>query len=77
MIAYQTAFLKTYHPNEFIAACMTYSMSNTDTLSEFYEELKRININIEIPNINTFIRTVEIIVYISFIPTSSLRVVQT
>ncbi len=52
MIAYQTAFLKTYYPNEFVAACMTYSISNTDTLSEFYEELKRININIEVPNIN-------------------------
>ena len=52
MIAYQTAFLKTYFPNEFIAASMTYSTSNTNNLSEFYEELKRLKINVIIPNIN-------------------------
>ena len=40
MIAYQTAYLKTYYPNEFIAASMTNDISNTDKLSEFYEELK-------------------------------------
>ena len=46
MIAYQTAYLKTYYPNEFIAASMSNELSNTDKLSEFYEELKRLNIKI-------------------------------
>ena len=52
LIAYQTAYLKTYYPNEFIAASMSNELSNTDKLSEFYEELKRLNIKIQRPCIN-------------------------
>jgi len=52
LIAYQTAYLKTYHPNEFIAASMSNELSNTDKLSEFFEELKRLNITIQQPCIN-------------------------
>jgi len=52
MIAYQTAYLKTYYPNEFIAASMSNELSNTDKLSEFFEELKRIKIKVQRPCIN-------------------------
>tara|TARA_Y100000590_G_scaffold70869_1_gene77649 strand:+ start:2738 stop:6160 length:3423 start_codon:yes stop_codon:yes gene_type:complete len=52
LIAYQTAYLKTYYPNEFIAASMSNELSNTEKLSEFFEELKRLNINVERPCIN-------------------------
>ncbi len=52
MIAYQTAYLKTYFPNEFIAASMSNELSNTEKLSEFFEELKRINIRVQRPCIN-------------------------
>jgi DNA polymerase III subunit alpha len=52
IISYQTAFLKTYFPNEFIAASMTMDISNQNKLSEFYEELKRLNINVVRPDIN-------------------------
>ena len=52
IIAYQTAYLKTYYPNEFFAASMTMDISNQNKLSEFYEELKRLNINIVRPDIN-------------------------
>ena len=52
MIAYQTAYLKAYYPNEFIAASMSNELSNTDKLSEFSEELKRLKIKIHPPNIN-------------------------
>ena len=52
IISYQTAFLKTYYPKEFIAASMTMDISNQNKLSEFYEELKRLNIKITRPNIN-------------------------
>ena len=45
IIAYQTAFLKTYYPHEFFAASMTMELSNQKKLSEFYEELKRLSIN--------------------------------
>jgi len=52
LIAYQTAYLKSYYPNEFIAASMSNELANTDKLSEFYEELKRLNINVQRPCIN-------------------------
>ncbi len=52
IISYQTAFLKTYYPKEFIAASMTMDISNQNKLSEFYEELKRLNIEIVRPDIN-------------------------
>ena len=52
IISYQTAFLKTYFPKEFIAASMTMDISNQNKLSEFYEELKRINVKIVRPDIN-------------------------
>ena len=51
-IAYQTAFLKTYYPHQFFAASMTMELSNQNKLSEFYEELRRLNINIVRPDIN-------------------------
>jgi DNA polymerase-3 subunit alpha len=52
IISYQTAYLKTYYPKEFIAASMTMDISNQNKLSEFYEELKRLNIKISRPDIN-------------------------
>jgi DNA polymerase-3 subunit alpha len=52
IIAYQTAYLKTYFPNEFFSASMTMDISNQNKLSEFYEELKRLNINVQRPDIN-------------------------
>jgi DNA polymerase III subunit alpha len=52
IISYQTAFLKTYYPKEFIAASMTMDISNQNKLSEYYEELKRLNIEVIRPNIN-------------------------
>jgi len=52
IISYQTAFLKTYYHKEFIAASMTMDISNQNKLSEFYEELKRLNVKITRPDIN-------------------------
>ena len=52
IISYQTAFLKTYYPKEFIAASMTMDISNQNKLSEFFEELKRLKIAVVRPDIN-------------------------
>ena len=52
LIAYQTAFLKYYYKEDFIAATMSTELSNTDKLREFVEELKRLKIEIIRPNIN-------------------------
>ncbi len=53
IIAYQTAYLKTYYPHDFFSASMTMDISNQNKLSEFYEELKRLKIKIVRPNINS------------------------
>ena len=53
IIAYQTAYLKTYFPEEFFAASMSMELSNQKKLSEFCEEIKRLKINIIRPDINT------------------------
>ena len=52
LIAYQTAYLKTHYPLSFFAASMSMEMSNTDKLNQYYEELKRLSINIYPPCIN-------------------------
>ena len=52
VIAYQTAFLKTYYTHEFFVASMSMELSNQKKLSEFYEELKRLNIPVIRPDIN-------------------------
>ena len=52
IIAYQTAYLKTYHPEEFFAASMSTELSNQKKLGEFCEEIKRLKINIVRPDIN-------------------------
>ncbi len=52
IIAYQTAYLKTYFPYEFFSASMTMDISSQNKLSEFYEELKRLEIKTVIPDIN-------------------------
>ena len=52
IISYQTAFLKTYYPKEFLAASMTMDISNQNKLSEFYEELKRLDVEVTRPDIN-------------------------
>ncbi len=52
LIAYQTAFLKTYYKEDFIAATMSTELTNTSKLREFVEEIKRLNIEIIRPSIN-------------------------
>ncbi len=52
IIAYQTAYLKTYYTHEFFVASMSMELSNQKKLSEFYEELKRLQIPIIRPDIN-------------------------
>ena len=52
LIAFQTAYLKTHYPIYFFCASMNTELSNTDKLNLFYEELKRLKIDIKPPNIN-------------------------
>jgi len=53
IIAYQTAYLKSHYPHEFFAASMSMELSNQNKLSEFHEELKRLDITVVRPDINS------------------------
>jgi len=53
LVAYQTAYLKANYPAEFMAATMTLDMHNTDKLAFFKEELRRLEIPIVPPDVNT------------------------
>ena len=52
-VSYQTAFLKANYPTEFMAAVMTYDMSNTDKLAIDIQEVKRLKIDLIPPCVNT------------------------
>ncbi len=52
LIAYQTAYLKTFYKEDFIAATMSTELTNTSKLREFVEELKKLKIQIIKPSIN-------------------------
>ena len=52
LISYQTAYLKTFYPEEFMAAIMTCDMDNTEKLNRYIEECRRMNIAILPPDIN-------------------------
>ena len=52
LIAYQTAYLKTHYPEYFLTASMTMDIENTDKLSIFANECKRMGIKILPPSVN-------------------------
>ncbi len=52
LIAYQCAWLKCHYPHEFFSSLMTFDQDNTDKLSIFINDLKRMKINFLSPNIN-------------------------
>jgi DNA polymerase III subunit alpha len=53
LIAYQTAYLKTNYPVEFMAALMTLDMGNTDKLAQFKRDLDRLGIELLPPSVNS------------------------
>ena len=52
MIAFHTAWLKTYYPIEFLTANISSDINDTDRVVKLMLECKRMNININTPNIN-------------------------
>lgn len=51
-ITYQTAYLKAHYPNEYMVALLNSVLGNTDRLSVYFFELKRLNIPFVIPCVN-------------------------
>ena len=60
LVAYQTAYMKTNYPVEFLAASMTLDMGNTDKLAEFRNEAERLGIKLVPPAINRSGRAFEV-----------------
>lgn len=52
LVSYQTAYLKTFYPEEFMAAIMTCDLDNTDKIVRYIEECRRMNFKIFAPDIN-------------------------
>lgn len=52
VVSYQTAYLKYYHPVEFMAALMTSVLDNTSKVSEYILTCRRMGIQILPPDIN-------------------------
>ena len=52
LVAYQTAYVKANYPAEFLAASMTLESDNTDKLSYFRDEAKRLGLDVRPPDIN-------------------------
>lgn len=52
IIAYQTAYLKTHYPVEFMAALMTSVMGHQAKLAQYLQDCKRMGIHVLAPSIN-------------------------
>lgn len=52
MVTFQTAWLKTYYPQEFMAALLTSEKDNTDKVVKYIDEAKRMKIFLGAPDIN-------------------------
>jgi DNA polymerase III subunit alpha len=51
-IAFQTAFLKTHYPKEFMASVLNHNKGDVETMSMFIEEANKIGIEVKGPDIN-------------------------
>jgi len=52
LVAFKTAWMKTYYPVEFMAAVMTFEMSSTEKIAEYRDECVEMGIAVEPPDIN-------------------------
>ncbi|WP_270966773.1 DNA polymerase III subunit alpha [Campylobacter upsaliensis] len=52
LITFQTAYLKTYYPSEFMAALLTSEQNKIENIAMYIEEMKKMNIKLLPPRIN-------------------------
>ncbi len=52
LLAFQTAYLKTYYPVEFMAALLTYESGSTEKVAEYIDECRRMGISVLPPSVN-------------------------
>ena len=53
MLSYQTAYLKTYFPEHFMAAVLSTELGNTDKINTLINECKEMKIKVLTPDIKT------------------------
>lgn len=51
LVSYQTAYLKCYYPEYFMAASMTCDMDNTDKIKRYVEDVRRMKITLMAPSL--------------------------
>ncbi|NNC23165.1 DNA polymerase III subunit alpha [Salinisphaera sp. USBA-960] len=52
LVSYQTAWLKTHYPADFMAATLSADMENTDKIVVLIDECRRLSITVAPPNVN-------------------------
>ncbi|NOX60088.1 MAG: DNA polymerase III subunit alpha [Planctomycetes bacterium] len=52
IVAFQTAYMKHYHPVEFMAALLTFEMGTTAKVQEYIDECRRLGIEVAPPDVN-------------------------
>ena len=52
ILAFQTAFFKSYYPTEFMAALLTFEMGSTEKVSEYIEECRAMGLKVLPPDVN-------------------------
>ncbi len=52
LLSYQTAWLKAHYPHEFFAASMSFDSHQTDKLSVFIDDMRRLGVEVSGPSIN-------------------------
>lgn len=61
LITFQTAYLKTYYPAEFMAALITSEGDNVDKVVKYIDEIKRLNIDLLPPSVNKSMREFSVV----------------
>ncbi|WP_422060972.1 DNA polymerase III subunit alpha [Sphingopyxis sp.] len=52
LLSYQTAWLKAHYPHEFFAASMSFDSHQTDKLSIFIDDMRRLGVEVAPPSVN-------------------------
>ena len=52
LVSYQTAWLKTHYPAQFMAAVMSSELQNTDKIVVFVEECRAMKLKLKLPDVN-------------------------
>ncbi|MGE4234306.1 MAG: DNA polymerase III subunit alpha [Bacteriovoracia bacterium] len=61
VLSYQTAYLKTYYPAEFMAALMATEMNDTDKLTQYIDDARKHGIEVLAPDVNASRRTFTVV----------------